>query len=234
VSNGASDDVAPLPPEELDAAAAMRRLGHALIGHDVSPALSAEVAEVVTALAERVEAAPDRTKKQAFTRYSGQQRIEYFVRHGSWPPPPPDGGEVTFDALSFVGGVLSPFSAGARYSRDGEQAVGRVTLQPGHEGPPERAHGGIVAAVFDEVMGAVFRVRADGSAFTGSLTVRFEAPAPVGQLLEFRAWLASTEGRKHTVEGTATGPDGRFASAVATFIEMSPEHLAQALAVDDR
>ncbi|MCP3988971.1 MAG: PaaI family thioesterase, partial [Actinomycetia bacterium] len=148
----------------------------------------------------------------------------------SWPPPPPDGAEVTFDALSFIGGRLSPLSAGVRYYRSGEAAVGRVTFGSAYEGPPSRVHGGAIAATFDEVMGTVFRVSATGSAFTGSLTVRFEAPAPIGEALEFKAWLAKTEGRKHSVEAEGHGPDGRFASATATFIEMSPDHLAQIVA----
>jgi acyl-coenzyme A thioesterase PaaI-like protein len=182
-----------------------------------------------------VEATPTRTKAQAFGRYRGQRRIEHFLATGSWPAPPPDGAEVSFDVLSFVGGPLSPLSAGARYYRDGDAAVCRVTFGPAYEGPPSRVHGGALASAFDEVMGAVFRVGAIGLAFTGSLTVRYEAPAPIGQPLELRAWLAETQGRKHLVEAVASGPDGRFASSSATFIELSPDDLTRTVeAVADR
>lgn len=227
-----SQETPPLPDEEVAAADAVQRLADGLLGRSVDPALSAEVAKVVGDLAERVEAGPTRSKAEAFRQYSGHQRIEHFVETGRWPDPPADGETVTFDALSFVGGKLSPISAGASYYRDGETAVGLVTFGPSFEGPPTRAHGGAVAAAFDEVMGAVFRVLGLPSAFTATLSVRYEAPAPLGEPLEFRAELAAVDGRKHTVEAVATGPDGRFASATALFIEMNPEHFAEAIADD--
>lgn len=225
-----SPEQSPLPDVEIAAAEALQRLGDGLLSHDVDPALSAEVAKVVADLVDRVEASPTRTKADAFRRYAGHQRIEHFLETGSWPEPPADGEAVTFDALSFVGGRLSPLSAGASYYRDGDAAVANVTFGPSYEGPPTRAHGGALASAFDEVMGAVFRVLGLPSAFTATLTVRYEAPAPLGEPLEFRAWLASVDGRKHTVEAVATGPDGRFASATALFIEMSPQHFGEAIA----
>lgn len=220
----------PLPQVEIDAAAALSRLGNALLSHRVPACISEEVVRQLTVLANDVEATPSRSKAEAFSHYSGHQRVEHFLATGSWPSPPPDGGEVVFDALSFVGGALNPFSAGARYYRDGDEAVCRVSFGSGYEGPPARVHGGMLAAAFDEVMGAVFRVLGHGSAFTGTLSVRYEAPAPINEPVELRARLAQTVGRKHTVEATAEGAAGRFASATATFIEMSPEHLAAAVA----
>ena len=219
-----------LPEVEIAAAAAVQRLGDALLGHHVDPAVSAEVASVVAALADRVEGSERRSKAEAFQQYSGHQRIEHYLETGSWPPAPANGAPVMFDALSLIGGPLSPISAGARYHRDGDEVVAQVRFGPTFEGPPLRVHGGALASTFDEVMGAVFRILALPSAFTASLTIRYEAPAPIGERLEFRARLADADGRKYTVEAVATGPDGRFASATALFIEMSPEHLARAVA----
>lgn len=220
----------PLPPAEVAAAAAIRRLAEALLGHDVDPALSAEVATVVEALAERVDESPSRTKADAFQTYTGHQRIEQFIETGDWPDPPGDGEPVVFDALSFVGGELSPLSAGAVFRRDGEEAVAAVRFGSSYEGPPTRVHGGMLAAAFDEVMGTVFRIRGLPSAFTANLSVRYEKPAPLDVELEFRARLGSVDGRKYTVEAEGIGPDGRFASAEGLFIEMAPEHLKEALA----
>ena len=143
-----------------------------------------------------------------------------------WPPGPPDGGAIEFDPTSLVGGPLNPFAMGARYHREGDEAVGRVTLGPCFEGPPERVHGGVICAIFDEVLGCVFRATGTPSGFTGELRVRFEAPAPLGVELEFRGRQVGAEGRRQFLEGEATGPDGvRFASAAATFVQMTPEHL---------
>lgn len=224
-------DLPPLPEVEVAAAAAVRRLAVALLGRTVNPELSARVAEAANALAAEVEAAsPTRAKAEAFLRYTGEQRVHHFLTTGHWPPPPPESSEVRFDVLSFVGGPLNPLSAGARYHREGDEAVCRVTLDVGYEGPPERVHGGMVASLFDEVMGTVFRIRSMPSAFTGTLSVRFEGPAPLGVELEFRARLARTEGRKYFVEAEATGPAGRFASATAIFIELATEHMTSTYA----
>lgn len=220
-------DLPAIPPAEREAAQAIRRLGMALLGRTVSPELLARVADQAAALAAEVEAAsPERTKVDAFLGYTGVARARHFLTTGHWPAPSADYGEIRFDAMSYIGGPVHPFSAGARYYRDGDEAVARVTVDMGFEGPPGRVHGGTVASIFDEVMGTVFRIRALPSAFTGSLNVRFEAPAPLGVELEFRARLTGVEGRKHFVEAEATGPDGRFASATAVFIQMASDHMA--------
>ena len=63
-----------------------------------------------------------------------------------------------------------------------------VVLHRAFEGAPGRAHGGIVAAVFDDVTGFVIGFLGE-PAFTGELTVRFVAPVPVEELLVIRARL---------------------------------------------
>ena len=158
-------------------------------------------------------------------RFDGRNRVHEFMDTGVWPAPPPDGEEMDFDIGSAVGGEFNPFSIGAKYFRDGDESVGRVRVPRCYEGPPGRVHGGFICAIFDEVMGTVFRATGTSSAFTGELTVRFEGPAPIGADLEFRAREVRTEGRKRFLEGTATGPDGQFASAKAIFINMRPEQL---------
>jgi acyl-coenzyme A thioesterase PaaI-like protein len=219
----------PLPAPELALAAAVRRLGSAVVSRTIDPELAAVLAERVSALAALAEAGPPRSKAEAIEAYPGLQRIGHFVSTGRWPPPPGDGERIPFDALSYIGGELNPFSMAARYHRDGDEAVARVTFTRCYEGPPRRAHGGAVASVFDEVMTALFRALGLASAFTGTLAVRFEAPAPIEVEVEFRARLAATDGRKLTVEATAAGPDGRFATASATFVELTPEAYASAL-----
>ncbi len=220
-----------LPAQQRAAAAAVRRLVDGLLAHEVDPTLSAEVARVVDELADRVTAGVPRTKAEAFRSY-GRDRVEHFVRSGRWPDPPADGGTIVFDALSFVAGPLSPVAADGDYRRQGDRAVGTLTFGARHEGPPTRVHGGMLAAAFDEIMGVVFRARGLPSAFTGSLTIRYEAGAPLHRPLTFTAWLAAVDGRKYTVEAEGVGPDGRFASAEGLFIEMRAEHLQHALGDD--
>ncbi len=214
-----------LPQAQIDTASALRRLGEGLVAREIEAERSNEITRRLTELVALVEEAPRRTKSEAFANLPGHQRMEHFAATGTWPPPPPDGHEVTFDALSFVGGRLNPISAEIRFHRDGDEAVGVGAFSACFEGPPDRVHGGMVASAFDEVMGAVFRVREIPPAFTGTLAVRYVGPAPIDTELTFRAALTGIEGRKYYVEATGTGPEGTFATAKATFIEMSMEHL---------
>jgi acyl-coenzyme A thioesterase PaaI-like protein len=183
------------------------------------------LAAAIALLADDLEIEPTRSKAENFGL---RNRIASFLETGSWPPPPPDGSRLEFDIASPIGGDVNPFNVGARYYRDGDEVIGRVNVGRCHEGPPERVHGGIVCAIFDEVMGSVFRATGTASAFTGELTVRFHAPAPIGQDLEFRARQVETDGRKRRLTGEATAADQLIATATAVFIEMRPEHFAAA------
>jgi len=218
-----------LPPHEVELSRAVRRLGHLLVSRRIDPDRAAELTALIDRLGDEIERGPVASKAD---RLFARNRIAHFVDTGSWPPPPPDGSRLEFDPGSLVGGDLNPFGMEARYYRDGDRAVGRVTLGPCFEGPPDRVHGGVICAIFDEVMGCVFRATGAPSGFTGELCVRFDAPAPLGVELEFRAWLEGTQGRRQFLAGEADGPDGRFAAATATFVEMKREHLPGAPAAE--
>ena len=201
-------------------AAQVRRLGDAVITRRLPAELAGDAAGRLAAIAAEIERAPRRSKVENFGL---RNRISAYMETGSWPDPPADGSRIEFDVASAIGGELNPFSVGARYYRDGDEVVGRVTVAPPYEGPPERVHGGMICAIFDEVMGCVFRATGIPSAFTGQLNVRFEAPAPLETELEFRARLVSRDGRKNYLEAEARCPEGQVASATATFIEMRIE-----------
>lgn len=95
-----------------------------------------------------------------------------------------------------------------------------------HQGAPGLVHGGIVAAAFDEMMGAL-QAYFQEWAVTASLTTDYRAPIPVGATLYMRSRVESREGRKlrHTVEGRLGGPDGRLAAeGYGLFLIVPPEH----------
>jgi predicted thioesterase len=58
-------------------------------------------------------------------------------------------------------------------------------------------------------------------AYTGSLTISYKAPTPIGTQLEFRARVAGRSGRKVTLEATAEAEGKRFAEATGVFIVVS-------------
>lgn len=204
-------------------AAELRRLNDVVMERVIDADTADAVAAAVGQLADSLSGAPVVGKAEKFGMHN---RIAVFIETGAWPDPPPDGSRLEFDVGSCIGGALNPISLGAVYTRDGDEVVGRVTVGHCFEGPPERVHGGIICAIFDEVMGSVFRATGTASAFTGELAVRFEAAAPIGAPLEFRARQVDSDGRKRFLEGEGHSAAGRFATATATFIEMRPEHLA--------
>jgi acyl-CoA thioesterase FadM len=63
-------------------------------------------------------------------------------------------------------------------------------------------------------------------AFTGEMSIRYEAATPMGSPLEFRARMVERAGRKLVVTSEATDGDGnRVASAHATFIAVDLERI---------
>lgn len=204
-------------------ATSINALGQAVMGRTLDVDSARSLAASVDEIAAAVRQGELVTKAGNVER---RDRISTFLETGKWAPPPPDGARMVFDPASPIGGDLHPFSVGAQYFRDGDEAVGRVHASRCFEGPPDRLHGGIICAIFDEVMGSVFRATGTASAFTGELSVRFEAPCPIDADLEFRARLVASEGRRRYLEGEATSPDGKFATATATFVEMRPENFS--------
>ena len=90
----------------------------------------------------------------------------------------------------------------------GRRDRGVVTLGAAHEGAPGRAHGGIVAGLFDDVFGFVLGV-IQQPAFTGELKVRYERPTPLHRALLCRGRLASRQGRKLMHRGRVARPQRR-------------------------
>ncbi|MEA3214120.1 MAG: hypothetical protein QOJ19_276 [Acidimicrobiia bacterium] len=221
MSQGAS----PVDPDAAAAAAAdaVRRLGHALTGHLPEGELLARVEALASDLAAQIEQTPRRDKRQEMLE---RGRLGEFLRTGAWPGPVDDGASIEFDRFSIIGGRLSPFGMGAHYHRQGNEAHARITLGPAFEGPPTRAHGGVVAAVVDEVMATLLSVLGT-VAYTGRLTVDYVRAAPLGVELNFRSWLDRQEGRRLQIgcEGSAEGVV--FVRGEGVFIEQDPARLLE-------
>ncbi len=201
-------------PARLDAAAAMRRLGHAIVGRDVGDDVFEKVTTTVESLLAQVEAAPPRERPQLnMTR-------DLFV-----VPPPQGGVRGSHFTDCIVTGPANPMGVAAQVLRDGDDAVLRSTLGDAFEGAPGRAHGGMVAALFDEAMGFVLSINCT-PAFTGRLTVTYRAAVPIGVPLEFRARLTGRDGRKLLMAGEARAGETLLAEAEALFVAVDPERFA--------
>lgn len=70
----------------------------------------------------------------------------------------------------------------------------------GFEGPPGRIHGGVVAYLFDNMVGHVTMHCGFGITLTGTLAVRYRAATPINTDLKLTAWVERNEGRKSWVQ----------------------------------
>jgi acyl-coenzyme A thioesterase PaaI-like protein len=113
---------------------------------------------------------------------------------------------------------------------EGDKVVAELRLAPWFAGGPGVAHGGAVAAFFDDLMGFI-----PMAYLTPAVTARFEIdfikPVLLGAPLRAEAWLAQRQGRKLWAEGAGYGEDGeRHVEARALYLVVGLEHFAEALA----
>jgi len=210
-----ADDHADLP-DRIAAAGSLNRLSHALVRHRADPAVLRQIARAAERLAASIEGQPVRERRMELVSLP---EFDEAVEHGSLSDLLEDGAFVDTFEDSPVSGSANPLSMGLQVGRDGDAAIGRATLAPGWQGAPDRAHGGVVAAIIDEVYGAVLP-SIGVMAFTGELTVRYEAPCPLGVQLDFRAEKVGVEGRKLYLACEGRSEQGVFATSRATFISI--------------
>ena len=111
---------------------------------------------------------------------------------------------------------------------EGLSLSARFRVTQDHQGAPGLAHGGVLAAAFDEALGMLLWLLRR-PAVTVRLETDFRAPVPVGSELHVSAWCTGVDGRKvHTeAEGRLGGPDGPVVvAAAALFLQVPAEHFA--------
>ena len=186
---------------------AVRDLGHALVGHVADDALLDELSEqlerigALLSVGERRSRVPDT---------SDVDRGDGDAQPGDEMTSPHDDRPVS--------GRASPWGLDPVIHRIGDEVEAVLTLRSAHEGAPGRSHGGVVAALFDDIYGYVLSMQRTPG-FTGELTIRYEGATPIGVPLRCRVRLASKEGRKLFMTGELTTPDGSVCvRSKATFI----------------
>jgi Thioesterase superfamily len=129
------------------------------------------------------------------------------------------GDPAGFFPYSPVVGPLNAIAPPVTFTFDGERLSGRGTLPAPYTGPPGTVHGGVVALVLDELLGATNACLGLG-AYTGTLSIRYERPTPIGVELEFEAWVDRTERRKVFTVGTISAEGVVTARAEGVFIRV--------------
>lgn len=192
--------VSPRQRSARDVAAALRRLAVSLETTGASiedlDALAARLGGLADALPEGASSAPDGDPTFVHQAHRLRERSPFIGRANPVALPL----EMTFG--------------------DGTVEA-RPTFGTLYEGPPGCLHGGYIAGIFDEVLGAA-QSFAGQAGMTGRLTIHYRSPTPLRTELHLRAWLESVNGRKVVCKGTLHAGDRLCAEADGLFITVDP------------
>jgi len=199
-------------PEQL---AAQFRLAAELRGLMHSLNLTTAPAEVLDALTGQVAALRD--ELGVHPRQPKLTMAEMVARMASGDLAP--GGAETFahfDHSAFMG-AANPIAPPMQLSlRDGT-VTGTVRFNDLYEGPPGHVHGGFVAAILDEVLGAT-QATTDRPGMTARLDVSYRSPTPLHTDLVTTGRVERVEGRKIFVVGEVRNGEQITAIAHGLFI----------------
>lgn len=200
-----SEEVSPLHTDHWDAkrrvAQAIRELTEVLV-------TSAPPIDELHTIAAELEKTASAFRKTP--RLYGHSAFFENHKHGNF-------GEVNHE-LNPLAGKSNPLAPPLKMWINGDHAFAKVTPGWSYEGPPNCVHGGFVAALFDQLMGAA-QCLGDMAGMTGTLTTRYLKPTPVNVELRLEAWIEKIEGRKTIIAATMHADDIMTASCEALFIE---------------
>lgn len=133
--------------------------------------------------------------------------------------------DMRFYSHSFVAGDPEGDRLRIEYfyrASDGH-VLGTVWFGPGSQGPPGHAHGGCIAAVLDETIGAVALVQGR-PVVAARLEVRFHRMIPVGSSLFLEAWIERNRGKRLSCSAVIKGSDDAvYATGEALLVKVSGE-----------
>jgi acyl-coenzyme A thioesterase PaaI-like protein len=132
-----------------------------------------------------------------------------------------------------VTGHYSPLAPPVLVTKEDNVIVGRVRFGDAYEGPPSSVHGGIVSAVWDQLL-AMAALTSDLGGPTASLTIDYKRPTPLHVDLEFRAWTTVVEGRKVNTRGECYAAGELVSTASALFIRIAGTQAAERYASDGK
>ncbi len=116
-----------------------------------------------------------------------------------------------------ISGRRNPLAPPIKLWRDGKNIRGEAIFGPSYAGPPNSVHGGVIAAVFDEVL-AMANVISGEAGFTGTLKIRYHAKTPLDTPIELFAENVRRDGRKQLCQGEMRVDGKVTASAEGLFI----------------
>jgi acyl-coenzyme A thioesterase PaaI-like protein len=204
-----------IPAARMRAGRAIRDLGHTFVGRHATLDQIERLADAVEGIS--AELWPGAVRTRGEHPFADRQVVDY----------PQGRFDHDFDDRP-VSGRSSPWGLDLELHRYGDEIEARVTLRSAHEGAPNRSHGGIIAALFDDVFGYVLGV-VHQPAFTGDLYIRYQAPTPLFRELACRVRLDARVGRKLLLSGELVDVESgaTLTTATATFIAVDADDFAR-------
>jgi len=126
-------------------------------------------------------------------------------------------------------GEDNTYGLGLRPYKDEAGLMAEFVAQPHHQGFARVAHGGIVAAVLDEIVTTAVAVASESLVATRSLDIRYFSPLRLGRRHVVRGRLAKGDAALLEGEGEIVDEEtgARNASARGTFVILTPERAAR-------
>jgi acyl-coenzyme A thioesterase PaaI-like protein len=195
-------------------AAALRRIGAVTIGQpledDDLSAAAGELARVADRLEEAAASSKRRRNTPGPNGFPGVHPQDHFP---------------TSPMIGFANPIAPPVEVWAVLGADGQRELrGRVTFDYPYEGPPTCVHGGVIAELFDELLG-LSNIMAGLGAMTGTLTIRYRRPTPLLAPIELAARHTGTERRKVFAWGGMYHEGELTAEAEGVFILVEPQRM---------
>ncbi len=131
---------------------------------------------------------------------------------------------ATFDHSPILG-LANPLSPPLEVEIEGDRVVAHVHFGAAYEGPPGCVHGGYVAAVFDELLGAT-QTLSGTAGMTARLIVNYRRPTPLHRDLVMEGRMVRVDGRKVFVEATCSADGQLTAEAEGLFVTIDPTVLS--------
>jgi acyl-coenzyme A thioesterase PaaI-like protein len=134
--------------------------------------------------------------------------------------------------MCFVCGLRNPVGLHLAFYEDHEAEPKRVRAEicipDDYQGYPGVAHGGVLAAILDELAGRAVLI--DGSAedlmMTLKMELRYRLPTPVETPLAGWGWVTRRRGNRAQAHGQMRLPDGRVCVEADLVLMRPPEEFA--------
>lgn len=114
-------------------------------------------------------------------------------------------------------GTMNPIAPPAVYEYGDNAITARLRFSEAYQGPPACVHGGMVAAIFDDVLGRT-RHFTGRNCVTGSLSISYKKPTPLNADLVLVATIKEVLERKFIVAGELSHNGETLATAEAIFV----------------